>query len=66
MAVLPERTPPFVRLDLRVEKVRSQDGMDPFVVEALNATLARGDGYACPTALVVPGSGAASSAVSRT
>lgn len=58
VAVPPERTPPFVRLDLRVEKrwTIGKTGWISFVVEALNATLSREvTGYACPTALQLPG-----------
>jgi TonB family protein len=54
----PERTPTFVRLDLRVEKrwPVGKRGWVTFVVEALNATLSREvTGYACGTALVLPG-----------
>ncbi len=54
----PERTPTFFRIDARVEK-RFDVGEHAYVsiiLEALNATLSREvTGYACGTALVVPG-----------
>lgn len=58
VGVPPERTPTFVRLDLRVEKRWrvGKTGWVSAVLEALNATLSREvTGYACSTAVVVPG-----------
>jgi hypothetical protein len=54
----PERTPPFFRLDLRLEKrwMVGKTGWVSFVFEALNATLSREvTGYTCPTAIQLPG-----------
>lgn len=58
VGVPPNRTPPFVRLDLRLEKRWDigKTGWISFVVEALNATLSREvTGYECGTALQLPG-----------
>ena len=54
----PDRTPAFVRIDLRVEKRWNigKTGWISFVAEALNATLSREvTGYECQTALLLPG-----------
>lgn len=58
VGVPPERTPPFYRVDLRLEKRWriGERGFVSFVFEALNATLSREvTGYRCGTALAVPG-----------
>ncbi|MBS2018204.1 MAG: energy transducer TonB [Deltaproteobacteria bacterium] len=58
VGIPPERTPPFVRLDLRIEKRWrvGQNGWVSFVVEALNATLTREvTGYRCTTGVQFPG-----------
>ncbi len=58
IGVPPERTPAFYRLDLRVEKrwTIGKTGWVSVILEALNATLSREvTGYACSTALVLPG-----------
>lgn len=58
VAVPPERTPSFVRVDLRFEKrwTVGKSGYLTFVVEALNATLSREvNGYRCGTSLAVAG-----------
>ena len=54
----PERTPLFMRLDVRVEKrwKVGKNGWVSVVLEALNATLSSEvSGYRCGTALVLPG-----------
>jgi hypothetical protein len=54
----PSRTPPFFRLDARVEKrwKIGEHGFVAIVLEALNATLTREvSGYRCRTALAIPG-----------
>ncbi|OJY25167.1 MAG: hypothetical protein BGO98_08260 [Myxococcales bacterium 68-20] len=59
VGVPPSRTPVFVRADLRLEKrwQMGRDGWIGVVLEALNATLSREvTGYACRTALALPGS----------
>jgi hypothetical protein len=58
VGVPPERTPPFLRLDLRVEKRWNlgKTGWISFVAEALNATLSREvTGYQCASSLQLPG-----------
>lgn len=58
VGVPPERTPAFVRVDLRIEKRWriGETGWISGVLEALNATLSREvTGYACQTALALPG-----------
>ncbi len=58
VGVPPERTPPFYRVDLRVEKRWriGERGFVSLVLEALNATLSREvTGYRCGTALALPG-----------
>ncbi|MBX3229132.1 MAG: TonB-dependent receptor plug domain-containing protein [Labilithrix sp.] len=63
VGVPPDRTPAFVRVDLRVEKRWNigKTGWISFIVEALNATLSREvTGYACGTALELPGAAPAS------
>lgn len=53
----PERTPPFLRVDVRVEKrwTFGRHGFVAVVLEGLNATLSREvTGYRCGTALVLP------------
>jgi hypothetical protein len=58
VGVPPERTPAFYRVDLRLEKrwTIGKTGFIALVFEALNATLSREvTGYACGTALKVPG-----------
>jgi TonB family protein len=58
VGVPPERTPAFVRVDLRVEKrwQLGKHGWISAVLEALNATLSREvTGYSCGTALALPG-----------
>lgn len=61
VGIPPSRTPPFVRLDLRLEK-RWNLGKTwwiSFVAEALNATLTREvTGYSCGTAIAIPGQSA--------
>jgi TonB family protein len=65
VAVPPERTPTFLRLDMRLEK-RWQLGKAYWisgVLEMLNATLSREvTGYECSTAIGVPGVGTLGSA----
>lgn len=64
----PERTPTFVRVDLRLEKRWriGERGFVAFVVEALNATLSREvTGYRCGTALALPGSAPAPACTER-
>jgi hypothetical protein len=60
----PARTPPFQRLDLRVEKrwlIGDRGAWVALVFEALNATLSKEiTGYACGKALAVPGAPAPS------
>jgi hypothetical protein len=58
VGVPPARTPAFHRVDLRLEKRWriGQTGFVAAVVEAMNATLSREvTGYACGTALALPG-----------
>jgi len=58
VGVPPERTPPFVRVDLRLEKRWriGERGWVAVVFEALNATLSREvTGYDCGTAIALPG-----------
>jgi hypothetical protein len=58
VGVPPERTPPFFRLDLRLEKrwEIGKTGWVSAVLEAMNATLSREvTGYACSTSLAIPG-----------
>jgi TonB family protein len=60
VGVPPERTPTFLRLDLRLEKrwTIGRSGWISGVLEMLNATLSREvTGYECSTALAVPGTG---------
>ncbi len=64
----PERTPPFQRVDLRLEKRWNvgQRGWVSFVAEVLNATLsAEVTGYRCGAALLVPGQSATSTCQAR-
>lgn len=63
VAAPPERTPAFVRLDLRVEKRWrvGKNGFVSLVIEALNATLSREvTGYECAKAIQLPGAKAVS------
>jgi TonB family protein len=58
VAIPPPRTPPFLRVDLRLEKrwKIGQRGWVSVVLEALNATLSQEvTGYRCATALALPG-----------
>ena len=58
VAVPPERTPPFFRLDVRLEKRWriGERGWISVILEALNTTLSEEvTGYRCQTALAFPG-----------
>lgn len=58
VAIPPERTPPFFRLDVRLEKRWriGERGYVSVVLEALNTTLSKEvTGYRCQSALALPG-----------